>query len=181
MKKLFLMLLTGMALASCSEISTDPAPTRTTKSQVVTLNYSMNAPATATDTALVNPKLEVYIVTPTALGDGSVSYPQTATAPVATVTNFTAATQTITVGTIQVADGQPAPVVRLVFTSTNRPGRKSAASATPAAQRITTSLLVNGTARATTNYSGLDFSRTAALVAPATAFRKQTDLGVAIY
>lgn len=170
MKNIFLLLVAGLAFASCSEISTDPAPARTTKTQTVSVNYSLTSTSPlSTDTVLVNPKLEVYVVTPTRLSDGSVNYPRTATAPVATVTPTTT-TQTVTVPSIEVADGQPAPVVRLVFTSDNRPGRRTGA------QRITTALFVNGTSRAPATYGGLDFSRTA--VAP---FRKQTDLGVAIY
>ena len=168
-------------MASCSEISTDPAPARPTRKQAITLTYSMNTPALATDTLLEAPKLEVYLVAPTTQSDGSLSYPVTVSNPVATITNFTAAPQTVTVGSVDVTDGQPAPFVRLVFTSTNRPGRRAAAAATPGTQRITTALLVNGTSRVTTNYSGLDFSKTAKLVPPATAFRKQTDLSVAIY
>ncbi len=171
-----------MALASCSEINTDPAPARPTKSQTVTVNYSLAATSPlSTDTVLVNPKLEVYVVTPATQSDGSVLYPYVATGAVATVTPTTT-TQTVTVPAIVVADGQPAPVVRLVFSSDNLPGRRAGA------QRITTALYVNSTTtvRATTTYSGLDFARPKAATSttpatPAPPFRKQTDLGVAIY
>lgn len=179
MKKIFLMLLTGMALASCSEISTDPAPARTTKTQTVSLNYVLSAApsGTSTDTALVNPRVTVYVVSPVALGDGSVSYPVTTTSTAVQTLTPTTTVQTATLPAVVVADGQPAPVVRLVFSSDNLPGRRSAA------QRITTTLFVNNTStvRATTTYTGLDFPRRTATPAPVAPFRKQTDLAVAPY
>lgn len=179
--KNILLLCTGLALASCSEISTDPAPARPTRTQTVSLTYSLSAPGLATDTVLVNPKLTVYVIAPTPQSDGSVNYSSTVTTatPVATLTP-TLTSQTAVVGSIVVADGQPAPIVRLVFSSDNLPGRRLAASATPGAQRINAALLVNTTTpRTTVTYSGLDFARRTA--APAAPFRKQTDLGVAIY
>jgi len=176
MKNILLMLFAGLTLASCSEISTDPAPARLTRTQNVSVTYSLTAPALAADTALVNPKLEVYLLNPATQSDGSVFYPLTSTGPLTTITSFTTAAQTVSVGNVVVSDGQPAPIVRLVFSSDNLPGRRAGA------QRITTGLLVNSTTpRVTTTYSGLDFARRTATPPPAAPFRKQTDLSVAIY
>ena len=111
------------------------------------------------------------------LADGSTFYPLvTSSTPVATVTP-TRTAQTLTLPPTTLSDGQPAPVVRLVFTSDNLPGLKKSGTAT-VGERITTSLYVNNltTVRATTTYSGLDFNRRS--VAP---FRKQTDLTIAAY
>ena len=178
MKNILLMLFAGLTLASCSEISTDPAPTRLTRTNTSSLTYSLAGSALATDTLLVNPKITVYLLNPDVQSDGSTFYPLTTTAtPVATVTP-TRTTQTLALPSVTLTDGQPAPIVRLVFTSDNRPGLKKASSTATVGERITTALYVNNTTtvRATTTYSGLDFNRSS--VAP---FRKQTDLSIAAY
>lgn len=177
MKNILLMLFAGLALASCSEISTDPAPTRLTRTNTASLTYSLAGSILVTDTLLTNPKIAVYLITPDVQSDGSTFYPLTTTAtPVATVTP-TRTAQTLAIPAVMLTDGQPAPIVRLVFTSDNRPGLKKSGTAT-VGERITTALYVNNTTtvRATTTYSGLDFNRSS--VAP---FRKQTDLSIAAY
>ncbi|MBO2009547.1 hypothetical protein [Hymenobacter negativus] len=177
MKNFLLMLFAGLTLASCSEISTDPAPARLTRTNTSSLTYSLAGSALATDTLLVNPRIAVYLLAPEVQSDGSTFYPlTTAATPLATVTP-TRTTQTLTIPAVTLQDGQPAPIVRLVFSSDNRPGLKKSGTAT-VGERITTSLYVNNTTtvRATTTYSGLDFNR--ASVAP---FRKQTDLSIAAY
>ena len=169
------MLFAGLTLASCAEISTDPAPTRLTRTQIISVSYSLTAaPILPTDTTLVNPKLEVYLINPAVQSDGSVFYPLVATGPIATITNFSSP-QPIAVGSVTLNDGQPAPIMRYVFSSDNLPGRKATA------QKITASLFVNSVSRNTTSYGGLDFARRTATPAPAAPFRKQTDLSVAIY
>ncbi|MBH8557616.1 hypothetical protein [Hymenobacter negativus] len=177
MKNILLMLFAGLTLASCSEISTDPAPTRLTRTNTASLTYSLAGSALATDTLLVNPKIAVYLLSPDVQSDGSTFYPLTTTAtPLATVTP-TRTSQTLTIPPVTLTDGQPAPIVRLVFTSDNLPGLKKSGSTT-VGERITTALYVNNTTtvRATTTYSGLDFTKKS--VAP---FRKQTDLSIAAY
>lgn len=177
MKNLLLMLFAGLTLASCSEISTDPAPARATRVQNASVTYSLAGSTLAADTLLVNPRIAIYLLAPDVLADGSTFYPLvTSSTPVATVTP-TRTAQTLTLPPTTLSDGQPAPVVRLVFTSDNLPGLKKSGTAT-VGERITTSLYVNNltTVRATTTYSGLDFNRRS--VAP---FRKQTDLTIAAY
>lgn len=187
MKKIFLALLAGVTLASCSEISTDPAPARATRSQTVSLTYSLSTPATASDTVLVNPKIEVYLIQPQIQSDGSSFYPLTSGTPLATLTpTTTSQTFAFPNNPIVVSDSQPNPIVRLVFSSDNLPGRKgtlaSSGVATTTGQRIITGLLVNTTAtRVTTTYSGFDFARRTATPPPAAPFRKTTDLSIAAY
>ncbi len=177
MKNILLMLFAVLTLASCSEISTDPAPARLTRTNNASLTYSLAGSASATDTLLTNPRIAVYLLSPEVQSDGSTFYPLTTSAtPLATVVP-TRTAQTLTIPAVVLTDGQPAPIVRLVFTSDNLPGLKKLGNAT-VGERITTALYVNNTTtvRATTNYSGLDFNRRS--VAP---FRKQTDLSIAVY
>lgn len=185
MKNILLLLCTALTLASCSEISTDPAPTRITRTQTVSMTYSLTAPGMPTDTVLQNPRIAVYLVTPEAQSDGSVFYPLTSTNPLATLTPTLTAQTFAFPSTIVVKDGEPAPIVRLVFTSDNLPGRRATFSSTgvptTTTQRITTNLLVNSSSRATTTYTGFDFARRTAVRPPVAPFRKQTDLAIALY
>lgn len=187
MKKVLLALLAGITLASCSEISTDPAPVRATRSQTVSLTYSLSTPATASDTVLINPKVEVYLIQPQTQSDGSAFYPLTSGTALATLTpTTTAQTFVLPNNPIVVGDSQPNPIVRLVFSSDNLPGRKgtlaSTGVATTTGQRIITGLLVNtATVRTTTTYSGFDFARRTATPPPAAPFRKVTDLSIAAF
>ena len=177
MKNILLMLFAGLTLASCAEISTDPAPTRLTRTQTASVTYSLAGSALAADTLLQNPKIAIYLLSPEVQSDGSTFYPLvTSTTPVATVTP-TRTAQTLAIPAVTLVDGQPSPIVRLVFTSDNLPGLKKSGSAT-IGERITSSLFVNNTTtvRATANYSGLDFKR-----ASTVPFRKQTDLSIAAY
>jgi len=177
MKNILLVLLAGLTLASCAEISTDPAPTRLTRTNTASLTYSLTGSVLAADTLLANPSIAVYLLAPEVQSDGSTFYPlTTTTTPLATIIP-TRTAQTLTIPAVTLTDGQPAPIVRLVFTSDNRPGLKKS-GATTVSERITASLFVNNTttARATATYSGLDFTRRS--IAP---FRKQTDLSIAAY
>ena len=162
MKNALLLLLTGLALvsASCSEISTDPAPARATRvAQTVTVTYARTASTIANDTTLQNPRLEVYLLKPVANSDGTFSYPTlTGATPdfVATATDF-ANPQPITIATnLTVTDNTPSLGVRLVLTTTNRPGRRANS------QRLNAAILVNGVSKFTMVHQGLSFSRTAA-------------------
>lgn len=186
MKNILLALLAGLTLASCSEISTDPAPARFSRTQAVSLTYSLNAAATPTDTLLVNPKIEVYLIQPQLQSDGSSFYPLTSGTPLTTLVPTTT-TQTFSFpDPIKVSDTQPNPIVRLIFSSDNLPGRKGSVDrfgvATTTGQRIITGLLVNTTAvRTTTTYSGFDFARRTAPTPPAAPFRKVTDLSISAF
>ncbi|SHJ09589.1 hypothetical protein SAMN02745146_2269 [Hymenobacter daecheongensis DSM 21074] len=160
MKHTFLTLLVGLALASCSEINTDPAPVRATRTvQTATLTYSLSAkPTAATDTALVNPKLEIYTYPVTTNEDGSTTTPNVTGTLLRTITDFSSP-QPITLITapVTVTDGVASPLgLRMVFSSSNRPGRRSGALS----QRMSASLLVNGTQRATFTFQGTNFART---------------------
>lgn len=160
MKHIFLATLAGLSLASCAEINTDPAPVRATRTvQTATLTYSLTTPGAASDTTLQNPKLEVYTYPVTVGADGlTTTTPTVAGTLLTTVTSFSPAQPIVLTGVpVTVTDGVAAPVgVRVVLTSTNRPGRRSAA------QRLTTSIVVNGVTRGTVaTLQGTAFSRTA--------------------
>lgn len=158
MKHVFFAILASLALASCSEISTDPAPARTTRTaQTVTVTYAQTASTIASDTTLQNPRLDIYVVKPTVNDDGTINYPTlTGLTPSFTVTNF-ANPQPISIATnLTVAENTPSTGLRFVFSTTNRPGRRANS------QRLTASVVVNGTSKATFNHQGTNFSRTAA-------------------
>ncbi|HEX8429520.1 hypothetical protein [Hymenobacter sp.] len=166
MKHVFFTLLSGLALVSCSEISTDPAPVRVTRTaQTVTINYARTASTIASDTLLVDPRLDIYVLTPTVNTDGTLSYPTlTGATPVKTIrgTEFTSAAQSYTVATnLTVSENTPSTGIRLVLSSTNRPGRRANS------QRLTANLLVNGVSKTPTplTLQGSSFTRTAAPVA----------------
>ncbi|MFD2718402.1 hypothetical protein ACFST9_06730 [Hymenobacter monticola] len=161
MKQLFFAMLAGLTLASCSEISTDPAPTRLTRTaQTVTINFAKTASTLANDTLLVG-EMNAYVLVPTVNADGTLTYPAitAATTPTFTtpVTAGTAATaQTYTVATnLVITENTPSNSVRVVLRTTNRPGRRTGS------QRLTAALLINGTSRATATHQGTNFSRTA--------------------
>ncbi|WP_022824015.1 hypothetical protein [Hymenobacter norwichensis] len=176
MKNLFFALLAGLVLASCSEISTDPAPVRATRTaQTVTITYAQTASTIANDTTLQNPQLNVYVLTPTTNADGTLSYPPitTATVPAFTTTNF-ASPQPFTVATnVTVSENTPSTGIRLVLRTTNRPGRRANS------QRLTASVVINGASKATVTHQGTNFSRTAS--ATGGFFTTQLDTNVAAY
>ena len=157
MKNLLFLLGAALGLASCSDISTDPAPARATRTaQTVTVTYAQTASTIANDTTLLNPRLEVYVVTPTRNDDGTFSYPNvTGAAPTFTVTNF-ANPQPLSIATnLTVTENTPSTGIRLVLSTTNRPGRRTNS------QRLTAAVLVNGVSKATLTHTGTNFSRTA--------------------
>lgn len=161
MKQFFFAMLAGLTLASCSEISTDPAPARTTRTaQTVTINFAKTASTLASDTLLVG-EMNAYVVVPITNADGTLTYPAitATTTPTFTtpVTAGTAATaQTYTVATnLVISENTPSNSVRIVLRTTNRPGRRTGS------QRLTASLFINGVSRATATHQGLSFSRTA--------------------
>lgn len=176
MKNLFFAILTGLALASCSEISTDPAPTRATRTaQTVTITYAQTASTIVSDTTLQNPRLDVYVLTPTANADGTFSYPAitSTTTPAFTTTNFSAP-QPFTVATnLTVAENTPSTGIRLVLRTSNRPGRRANS------QRLTATVSVNGVSKATVTHQGTNFSRTASAVSG--FFTTTLDTNVAAY
>lgn len=158
MKQLFFALLAGLVFSSCSEISTDPAPVRATRTaQTVTVTYAQTASTIANDTTLQNPRLDVYVLAPTVNADGTISYPTlTGATPAFTVTNFSNP-QPYTVATnVTVTENTPSTGIRLVLTTTNRPGRRTNS------QSLTASVVINGTSKQTITHRGLGFSRTAA-------------------
>lgn len=159
MKHLFLSFLTASTLlVSCSTVSTDPAPTRATRTATtVTVTYARTASTIASDTTLVGPQLDVYLLPATTNADGTLSYPTTSgLKPFATITDFANPHPlSLTSVPITVQDGVPSLGVRLMLSTVNRPGRRTNA------QRLTASLLINGTSRATLTESGTSFSRTA--------------------
>ncbi|WP_046246690.1 hypothetical protein [Hymenobacter terrenus] len=177
MKHLFFAILTCLILASCSEISTDPAPARATRTaQTVTITYAKTASTIANDTLLQGEQLNVYVLTPTANADGTLSYPAitSATAPTFTTSSFTTAAQSYTVATnLTVAENTPSTGMRIVLRTTNRPGRRAGS------QRLTAAVLINGESKATINHQGTNFSRTA----PASGgfFTTTLDTNVSVY
>ena len=177
MKYLFFAILAGLGLASCSEISTDPAPARVTRTaQTVTINSLPTASTIANDTLLQGARLDVYTLTPTTNADGTLSFPAitSATTPAFTTTNFTVAAQTFTVATnLTVAENTPSTGIRLVLRTTNRPGRRTNS------QRLTASVVVNGANKATLTHQGTNFSRTAS--ATGGFFTTSLDTNVAAY
>jgi hypothetical protein len=176
MKHLFFALLAGVTLASCSEISTDPAPVRATRTaQTVTITYAQTASTIANDTTLQNPRLDVYVLTPTVNTDGTLSYPAITptTTPAFTTTNFSAPQPFSVATNLTVAENTPSTGIRLVLRTTNRPGRRTNA------QRLTASIVVNGSSKATTTHQGTNFSRTAS--ATGGFFTTTLDSNVAAY
>lgn len=159
MKNILLMLFAGLTLASCAEISTDPAPDRATRTaQTVTINYTQTASTIISDTLLQGARLDVYVLTPTTNTDGTLSYPAitSTTVPSFTTTTFTTTAQSFTVATNQtVAENTPSTGIRLVLRTTNRPGRRTGS------QRLTAAVVVNGASKATLTHQGLNFTRTA--------------------
>ena len=188
MKQLFFALLAGLALTSCSEISTDPAPARTTRTvQTVAVSYALtsSSSALANDTTLQGAQVLVYTVEPTANADGTFSYPgiTSASVPVFTSTTVTTATQTFTIplaSSLTVAENTPSLGIRIVLRTTNRPGRRTTATGNPAnSQRLTASVIINGASKATFTHQGTGFSKTAA---PTGGFYTTTsDTNVAAY
>lgn len=175
MKQLFFAMLTGLALTSCSEISTDPAPARTTRTaQTVTVTYAQTASTIANDTTLQNPRLDVYVLVPTVNADGTISYATlTGAMPAFTVTNFSNP-QPFTVATnVTVSENTPSTGIRLVLTTTNRPGRRANS------QNLTASVVINGTSKQTITHRGLGFSRTA--IPAAGVFTTALDTNIAAY
>ncbi|MDO7846717.1 hypothetical protein Q5H92_10145 [Hymenobacter sp. M29] len=161
MKQLFFAILAGLTLASCSEISTDPAPARVTRTaQTVTVTYNLTSSTIASDTLLQGAQIDVYTLKPTTNADGTLTYPAitASTAPVFTTTAITTTAQTFTVATgLTVAENTPNLGIRVVLRSSNRPGRRTNS------QRLTAAVVINGTSRATFNHQGTNFSRTAAV------------------
>jgi len=161
MKQFFFAIIAGLTLASCSEISTDPAPARVTRTaQTVTINYAKTASTIASDTLLVG-DLNVYVLIPTTNADGTLAYPAitAATAPTLTVpvvAGTAAVAQTLTVATnLTVAENTPNTGMRIVLRTTNRPGRRTGS------QRLTAALAINGVTKATVTHQGTNFARTA--------------------
>lgn len=159
MKHLFFAILAGLTLASCSEISTDPAPARVTRTaQTVTITYAKTASTIANDTLLAGEQLNVYVLVPTANADGTSTYPAitSTTAPTFTTNSFTTAAQSYTVATnLVVAENTPSTGLRIVLRTTNRPGRRTGS------QRLTASVLINGVSKATVTHQGTNFTKTA--------------------
>ncbi len=155
MKRVLFALFIGCTSAACSEISTDPAPARQTRTaERVEVRYNLT---TGVDTLLANPKLEVYTYPVTTNSDGSTSTPNSTGNLVATITNFTSPQPIVLSSTpIVVTENAPGPLgIRLVLSSTNRPGRRSVT------QRLNASIVVNGVSRSTTTLQGTNFTRTA--------------------
>jgi hypothetical protein len=159
MKNLFFAILAGLTLVSCSEISTDPAPTRVTRTaQTVTITYAKTASTIASDTLLTSEQLNVYVLVPTTNADGTLTYPAITSAitPTFTTSSFTTAAQSYTVATnLTVAENTPSTGMRIVLRTTNRPGRRTGS------QRLTASVVINGVTKATANHQGTNFSKTA--------------------
>ena len=177
MKNIFL-LCAGVVLASCSEISTDPAPVRATRTaQTVTISYAQTASTIASDTLLQSARLDVYVLTPTANADGTLSYPAitSITVPTFTTTNFTSIAQSFAVASdVTVAENTPSTGIRLVFRTANRPGRRANS------QRLTASVVINGLTKTPAfNHQGTNFSRTAAPVNG--SYTTTADTNVAAY
>lgn len=165
MKHLALTLLTALALGACTRADDTPAPARVARTaQTFTITYARTASTIAGDTVLLNPQLQVFVLPAQANADGTFTYPATtgmaAVAPTLTITNFTTAAQTITLPTPPqtVTDGTPNLGIRLVLTTTNRPGRRASS------QRLTAAVLGNGVSRAAITHTGTNFSRTAAAI-----------------
>lgn len=158
MKHILLTLLAGFVFASCAEINTDPAPARLIRTvQSATITYSLTTVGSPTDTTLQNPKLEVYTYPVTVNADGSTTTPNTTGTLLTTVTSFSPAQPIVLTNVpVTVTDGVAGSLgVRLVLTSTNRPGRRSAA------QRLSATVNVNGVSRLTTTLQGTAFARNA--------------------
>ena len=184
MKRLFFALIAGLSLASCSEISTDPAPARNTRTaQTVTVTYALTASTLANDTLLQGARIDVYTLTPTVNTDGTLSYPAitSTTTPDFTSTNVTTTPQSFAISTtnISVADNTPNLGIRIVLRTTNRPGRRTTPASPANAQRLTASLLINGASKATFIHQGLNFSRTA--TASGGYFTTTSDTNIAAY
>jgi hypothetical protein len=159
--KNILLALVGLALASCSEISTDPAPARVTRTaQTVTITFAKTASTIVNDTLLQGEQLNVYVLTPTANADGTLTYPAiTAATPTFTTKTFTTAPQSYSVATnLVVSENTPSTGMRIVLRTTNRPGRRTNS------QRLTASVVINGTTKATVLHQGSNFTRTAAAI-----------------
>ena len=173
-----------MALASCSEISTDPAPVRVTRTaQTVAISYALTNSSLPADTVLQGARVDVYTVTPTNNADGTLSYPPitSASTPVFTTTNVTTSSQTFTlpVSNLTVQDNTPNLGIRVVLRTTNRPGRRVTPANPANAQRLTASVIINGVSKATVIHQGTNFSRTAT---PSGGFFTTTlDTNVAAY
>ncbi len=169
MKQYFLASLAALALfSSCSEISTLPAPARTKRTaSTVTVTYLRTAAQQpGIDTVLVNPRLEIFTLSPTTNPDGTQTYGNAGSLqPVAIITDFTTpAPVTLTNVPIVVQDGVPSLGIRLVFSTDNYPSRRGAITGPPVvvtSQRLTANLLINGTRAVTFNHTGTNFSKTA--------------------
>jgi hypothetical protein len=185
MKTLFFAILTGLTLASCSEISTDPAPTRATRTaQTVAISYALTASSLPNDTLLQGARIDVYTVTPTTNADGTISYPSitSASTPVFTSTTVTTTPQSFTlpVSNLVVTENTPSLGIRIVLRTTNRPGRRTTPNNPGNAQRLTASVVVNGVAKTPAIvHQGTNFSRTAS--ASGGFFTTTTDTNVAAY
>jgi hypothetical protein len=156
MKYLALICLAALGLASCSEDESTPTPERITRTaQTVTLTYARTASSIVGDTLLQNPRLDVYLLRPTMNENGTMTYPTTTGAtPNFSITDFSNP-QPLTLATNLSVGSQPDLGVRVVMTTSNRPGRRANS------QRLTASLLINGTSRVSFTHTGLNFSRTA--------------------
>ncbi|GAB3869852.1 hypothetical protein GCM10028824_17580 [Hymenobacter segetis] len=187
MKQLIFALLAGLTLASCSEISTDPAPARVTRTaQSVAISYALTAPtALVGDTLLQGARVDVYTLAPTVNADGTITYPAitSASVPVFTTTNVTTTAQTFTIplaSSLTVAENTPNLGIRVVLRTTNRPGRRTTATGNPFnSQRLTASVIINGASKATFIHQGTNFSKTA--TASGGFFTTTTDTNVAAY
>ncbi len=172
MKYLVLPLLATLALTACTRDDDTPAPARLVRpAQTLTISYSRSASTLPGDTVLQSPRLRVFVLPATANPDGTYTYPPTsgvgAVTPLADITDFSAPT-VITVPAASVpasiTDGAPTTGLRLVFTTANRPGRRTTPSSPANAQNLVARVLVNGTSRVTLTHNGLAFSKTASAV-----------------
>lgn len=180
MKNLALTLLTFLVLGGCTRDDDTPTPARVARTaQIFTITYARTASTIASDTVLLNPQLQVFVLPAQANADGTFTYAATtgmaAVAPTLTITNFTTTAQTITLPTPPqtVADGTPNVGIRLVLTTTNRPGRRASS------QRLTAAVLGNGVSRASITHTGTNFSKTA--TSTAGVFTTAVETNVAAY
>lgn len=187
MKNIFFAVLAGIGLASCSEISTDPAPARATRTaQTVAISYALTPSSLPNDTLLRGARIDVYTVAPTTNADGTLSYPPitSTSTPDFTTTNVTTTTQSfvLPVSNLTVTENTPSLGIRIVLRTTNRPGRRTTANTanTANAQRLTASVVVNGVAKTPAIiHQGTNFTRTA--TASGGFFTTTVDSNVAAY
>ena len=160
MKYAFLALFAGLALSSCSEISTDPAPQRATRTaKTVSVTYARTASTIADDTVLINPRLDVYVLPATVNANGTLSYGSLIGAtPTVTITEADFADpKPISIATdVVVTENTPSTGIRLVLSSSNLPGRRANS------QSLTASVVINGVTKTPSLvHRGLGFSKTA--------------------